>query len=45
VVRSGVALRIDHEDLFEMLGERPELLRQVFEGMFKMGKASDAVAV
>ena len=45
VLRSGVALRIDHEDLFDTLGERPELLRQVFEGMFKMGRAADAVAV
>ena len=34
VLRSGVALRIDREDLFELLGERPELLRQLFEGMF-----------
>jgi ATP/ADP translocase/CRP-like cAMP-binding protein/HEAT repeat protein len=43
VLRSGVALRIDHEDLFETLGERPELLRQMFEGMFKMGGAAHAV--
>jgi AAA family ATP:ADP antiporter len=41
--RGGVALRIDHEDLIEALGERPDLLRQVFEGMFKMGRAADAV--
>jgi hypothetical protein len=29
--------------LFETLGERPELLRQMFEGMFKMGGAAHAV--
>ena len=43
VLRSGVALRIDHEDLFETLGERPELLRQMFEGMFKMGGAAQII--
>jgi CRP-like cAMP-binding protein len=37
VLRSGIALRIDREDLFDLLGERPELLRQMFEGMFRMG--------
>jgi CRP-like cAMP-binding protein len=36
VLRSGVALRIEHEDLFDLLGERPELLRQMFAGMFRM---------
>jgi len=34
VVRDGVALKIDREDLFDVLGERPELLRQMFAGMF-----------
>jgi CRP-like cAMP-binding protein len=43
VVRSGVALRLDQEDLFDALGERPDLLRQVFEAMFKLGKAVHAV--
>ncbi len=42
VIRSGVALRIDREDLFDLLEERPGLLRQLFEGMFRMG--SDAAA-
>ncbi len=37
VLRSGVALRIDRDELFELLGERPELLRQLFEGMFRIG--------
>ncbi len=35
VVASGTALKIDREDLFDLLGERPELLRQIFAGMFK----------
>jgi CRP-like cAMP-binding protein len=36
VRRSGIALRLDRDDFFELLGERPELLRQMFEGMFRM---------
>jgi CRP-like cAMP-binding protein len=44
-VRPGVALKIDREDLFDLLGERPELLRQMFAGMFKREKpAARAVA-
>jgi AAA family ATP:ADP antiporter len=43
VLRSGVGLRIDHEDLFDALGERPELLRQMFEGMFRMRGADQTV--
>jgi HEAT repeat protein/CRP-like cAMP-binding protein len=35
VVRSGQALRLDREDLFALFGERPELLRQIFSGMFR----------
>ena len=31
----GVALRIAREDLFDVLGERPELLRQIFAAMFR----------
>ena len=34
VLRSGIALRIDRDDLFDLLGQRPELMRQLFEGMF-----------
>jgi ATP:ADP antiporter, AAA family len=34
-VRPGVALKIDREDLFDILGERPELLRQMFAGVFR----------
>ena len=44
VLRSGVALRIDHEDLIDQLGERPDLLREVFEGMFKMRRAEQPVS-
>lgn len=33
VTRGGVALRIDRDELFEILGDRPEMLRQLFEGM------------
>jgi len=44
VVRGGVALRLDRDDLFDVLGERPELLRQLFEGMFKVGAEAAAPA-
>ena len=37
MTRGGVALRIDRDELFDLLGERPELLRQLFEGMFRIG--------
>ena len=33
--QDGVALKLDRDELFDLLGERPELLRQLFEGMFK----------
>jgi len=33
VTRAGIALRIDRDDLFEMLGDRPEMLRQLFAGI------------
>ena len=33
VTRAGVALHIDREDLFELLGDRPDMLRQLFEGI------------
>jgi CRP-like cAMP-binding protein len=35
VVESGTALRIGRDDLFDVLGERPELLRQIFGAMFR----------
>ncbi|CAN5862678.1 hypothetical protein BH24ACI5_BH24ACI5_05210 [soil metagenome] len=37
VSRGGVALRIDRDELFEMLGDRPEMLRQLFAGMQNAG--------
>ena len=44
VARSGVALQIDREDLFALLEERPELLRQLFAGIFaRDARASAAV--
>ena len=43
VLRAGVALRIDRDDLFDLLGQRPELMRQLFEGMFAVG--SETVTV
>ena len=39
VTREGVALRLTRDDLFDLLGERPELLRQIFAALFR--RASD----
>ena len=39
VVSAGTALRLDREDLFALLGERAELLRQIFAGMFRSESA------
>jgi CRP-like cAMP-binding protein/HEAT repeat protein len=44
VLRSAVVLQLDRDDLFDLLGERPELLRQLFEGMFKSGVEATAPA-
>ena len=35
VVRAGIALRIDRGDLFDLLGQRSTLLRQVFSALFR----------
>jgi AAA family ATP:ADP antiporter len=43
VTKSGTALHIDREDLFDLLEERPDLLRQLFESIFKI--AGDAERV
>ncbi len=40
VLRGGIALKLDRDELFDLLGERPELLRQLFEGMFKVREAA-----
>ena len=37
---AGVALRIVREELFDVLGERPELLRQMFAAMFRRAGGS-----
>ena len=36
VTRGGMALRIDRDELFEMLGDRPEMLRQLFAGVMAL---------
>lgn len=38
VVTDGIALKIDREDLFDVLGERPDLLRQMFAGLFRQDR-------
>ena len=35
VTKAGSALRLDREDLFSLIAERPELLRQLFAGLFR----------
>jgi CRP-like cAMP-binding protein len=45
VTRNGTALRIDHDDLFDLLGERPELLRQMFARMFRMRETEQPASV
>ncbi len=35
VVRGGLALKLDRDDLFALTSERPELLRQLFAGLFR----------
>ncbi|HEX6974746.1 MAG TPA: Npt1/Npt2 family nucleotide transporter [Vicinamibacterales bacterium] len=35
VVKDGHALRLDRDDLFDLLGEHPELMRQLFSGIFR----------
>ena len=34
VAQAGVALRIDRDDLFDLLGQRPDLLQQIFSAVF-----------
>jgi AAA family ATP:ADP antiporter len=43
VVKGGMALRIDRDELFELLGDRPELLRQVFAGVMDLATQEDAL--
>ena len=35
VIRPGIALRIECEDLFDVMGQRSDLLRQLFAAMFE----------
>jgi CRP-like cAMP-binding protein len=44
VASSGIALKIDREDLFDLLGERPELLRQMFAAMFRRRRSEAPAA-
>jgi AAA family ATP:ADP antiporter len=37
VAEAGAALRIDREDLFDLLGQRPDLLQQIFSTLFGRG--------
>jgi hypothetical protein len=45
VTRTGVALRLDHDELLDLLGERPELLRQMFAGIFRMREVPQPATV
>jgi AAA family ATP:ADP antiporter len=45
ITRAGMALKIDHDDLFDLLGERPELLRQMFARMFRMRETDQQASV
>ena len=42
VVRDGVALRVTHEDLFDLLAHRPDLLKQLFGALFSAPDAPRA---
>jgi AAA family ATP:ADP antiporter len=35
VIKEGLAMRIDREELFELLGEHPGLMRQLFAAIFR----------
>jgi CRP-like cAMP-binding protein len=39
VMAPGIALRVDREDLFSLIGERQELLRQIFSALFRVDAA------
>jgi hypothetical protein len=41
---AGAALRIDHDDLFDLIGQRPELMRNLFTVLLG-GRSSTAAAV
>jgi hypothetical protein len=39
VTKPGIALRLERDDLFSLLSERPELLRQIFSALFRVDVA------
>ena len=39
VLQDGTALRIDREDLFDLIAQRPDLMRQLFAAMFRKARA------
>ena len=41
VASAGRALRIEREELFELLGQRPELLQQLFGALFRAPAETD----
>jgi hypothetical protein len=42
VTRTGHLLRIEREELFDLLGQRPELLQQIFSALFRAPAGSDS---
>jgi ATP:ADP antiporter, AAA family len=44
VTQAGTALQIDRDDLFDLLGQRPALLQQLFGALFRTAQPPAAVA-
>lgn len=44
VTAPGSALQIDRDELFDLLGHRPDLLQQMFAGIFERNEANAAVS-
>jgi hypothetical protein len=44
VTRRGTALRIDRAELFDLAGQRPVLLQQMFEALFRSEQAVGSAA-
>jgi len=44
VTRRGSALRIERSDLFDLAGQRPALLQQMFEALFRSDEAVGSTA-
>ena len=42
VAKTGSALRIDRDDLFDLLGQQPDLLQQIFSALFGKHERSQA---